>query len=73
MEMILDTAIELGAEDVVTVAEDNGTEEGNRDGSALPKEDLPHETEVEVGFCPHLSLSWLTNTQRSWHLQNCSV
>jgi transcriptional/translational regulatory protein YebC/TACO1 len=63
MEMILDTAIELGAEDVVTVVEDNGTEEEDRGGSALSKEDPRHETEVEVGFCPHLSSSWLTNTQ----------
>jgi hypothetical protein len=50
MEMIMDAAIELGAEDVVTVTEDNGTEEENRGGSALPKEDPRHEIEVEVGF-----------------------
>jgi hypothetical protein len=71
MEMIMDAAIELGAEDVVTVTEETNTEEENGGGSALPKEDPRHETEVEVGFWSHLLLNWLTDIPRLWHLQNC--
>ena len=72
MEMIMDAAIELGAEDVVNVEEDDITEEENAGGNASSKEDPRRETEVEVGLLLNQLLSRLTdNKHRLWHLQNC--
>jgi hypothetical protein len=56
MEMIMDAAIELGAEDVVNVDEDDSTEEENGGGRSSPKEDPQLQTEVEVGFWQNLLL-----------------